>query len=375
MRHLPLFLSISCLLLCLQSYAQTDACGTDGALQVSSDLAAARVAESLLLPRDSGVYEVAVQFHAVGASNGAFALDSAQITAVYDVAQAEYLKAGIQLVQCNEINVVRDNRYLNFTQYEDEALCDEHDVQGAINIYLLREIVDDDGEGTICGYAYNFDISPRLFVKNSCYLNGSTFIHELGHSFSLLHTHSTSRGAELVRRSNCREAGDLLCDTPADPRLSSSVVTTNCVYTGNTRDDEGQLFTPQEENYMSYSRKTCRDQFTTEQMLQMYFYTEEYIHLLDCDGLSTSVIDPSRDAALAEVRWDPIGQWLHVRVSQDDTTIRLYTTQGQQIYSKASIPRSSEIAIETGAFAAGWYVLHVTHQQNYQAHKIYLSTL
>ncbi|MBK8253659.1 MAG: hypothetical protein IPK82_13455 [Polyangiaceae bacterium] len=50
---------------------------------------------------------------------------------------------------------------------------------------------------------------------------GQVFPHELGHLFGLWHTHHGSYGesgqAELVDGGNCETAGDLLCDTPADP--------------------------------------------------------------------------------------------------------------------------------------------------------------
>ena len=47
--------------------------------------------------------------------------------------------------------------------------------------------------------------------------------HEMGHFFGLLHTHgysNTVKTDEFVDGSNCNEAGDYFCDTPADPRLS-----------------------------------------------------------------------------------------------------------------------------------------------------------
>lgn len=38
--------------------------------------------------------------------------------------------------------------------------------------------------------------------------------------------------------SNCASAGDLLCDTPADPGLSETTVDTSCQYTGTAVDAE-----------------------------------------------------------------------------------------------------------------------------------------
>ena len=71
----------------------------------------------------------------------------------------------------------------------------------------------------------------------------------------LYHTHQTSRfGYELVSGSNCDTAGDLICDTPADPGLSSSNVDTTCKYKGTSRDPDGNTYNPDTRNVMSYSR-------------------------------------------------------------------------------------------------------------------------
>lgn len=97
----------------------------------------------------------------------------------------------------------------------------------------LPEFIDlkvSSGDTTsICGYAYLSGPNDRVIMDNDCGDNTSTLAHELGHYFSLLHTHSTSNGDELVDGSNCLNAGDLFCDTPADPRLSSSIVNSLCV--------------------------------------------------------------------------------------------------------------------------------------------------
>ena len=67
--------------------------------------------------------------------------------------------------------------------------------------------------------------------------------------------------------SNCASAGDLHCDTPADPSLSS-VVDDACNYIGTELDacGSGAPYDPPVYNLMSYSRKWCRDHFTQEQL-------------------------------------------------------------------------------------------------------------
>ena len=87
--------------------------------------------------------------------------------------------------------------------------------------------------------------------------------------FGLLHTHDIRNGKELVNRSNCSTAGDLFCDTPADPQLSRFTVNGSCTYTGTVTDLIGDAYSPNTHNFMSYSRKSCRDEFSSEQMDEM----------------------------------------------------------------------------------------------------------
>jgi hypothetical protein len=108
-------------------------------------------------------------------------------------------------------------------------------------------------------------------------------VHELGHYFGLLHTHETANGAENVTRNNgdgcwnCQTAGDLLCDTPADPDLSETANDyPSCAYTGTGTDAcNGDSYVPMIDNIMSYADKYCRDVFTSEQIERMAYYRDE----------------------------------------------------------------------------------------------------
>ncbi len=141
-------------------------------------------------------------------------------------------------------------------------------VDNAINMYFTENLSDEDG--TLCGKS-SF---PGTFPQGIAYANGcvalpdnpSTFAHEIGHYFDLLHTHETAHGDELVDGSNCDEAGDLLCDTPADPKLGDHNVTPHpdCVYTGTATDDNDDPYNPDTHQLMSYSRKMCRDRVSPQ---------------------------------------------------------------------------------------------------------------
>ena len=124
----------------------------------------------------------------------------------------------------------------------------------------------------LCGVAsYPGPNCQGVTMANDCTAtswNHSTFTHETGHYFYLPHTHSTSFGAECVDGSNCDTAGDLFCDTPADPNLSGVVDQSTCAYTGTSLDacGSGLPYNPDTQNIMSYSTKLCRDQLSSQQL-------------------------------------------------------------------------------------------------------------
>ncbi len=138
-----------------------------------------------------------------------------------------------------------------------------YEVANVINIFVFKSIQS--GSSSICGYAKfpngGFN-DNRIILQTSCSQNGSTTAHELGHYFSVFHTHQG--GNERVNGSNCTTAGDLFCDTPADPNISG-LVNTSCVYTGSATDANGDTYVPNPNNIMSYSRKSCRTYWSPEQ--------------------------------------------------------------------------------------------------------------
>ena len=130
-------------------------------------------------------------------------------------------------------------------------------------MYFLNSI----DNGTLCGYTRFPPSSDRVFVAYDCVRGqGTTLEHELGHYFTLFHTHGkTNQGTtdELVDGSNCEGAGDNVCDTPADPNLLGQV--TNCAYSGTQTDVNGDVYKPQVENIMAYSPDQCQNLFTAGQ--------------------------------------------------------------------------------------------------------------
>jgi len=210
---------------------------------------------------------VPVQLHIIRTSAGTGGLDPAVYEATLDEVNKYYKNAQIHFYQCAAINYIDDNTYYDYDKSEMNALDAAHSVSNVINIYTTDNCTS--GASNICGHAQFPGGLDFVMLDNDCTVNGSTFAHELGHYFYLLHTHETAVGSELVDGSNCGSAGDLLCYTPADPSLSSIVDAGGCIYTGSATDANGDNYTPDVNNVMSYVTRICRYSFTSNQYSRM----------------------------------------------------------------------------------------------------------
>ena len=168
-------------------------------------------------------------------------------------------------------------------------------------------------------------------MDKGCSTNGSTLAHELGHSFSLLHTHSTSNGDEHANGSNCSIAGDLLCDTPADPKLSNDLVNTSCEYIGTELDNQQNPYNPDPENIMSYSRKSCRVNFSPKQLLQIEDFHFLEGGFLECDPEATPTNELTQ-VSLIEVYPNPSDASIFMKNVPAGVSLELINLQGKTIW-------------------------------------------
>ncbi len=274
---------------------------------------------------------VPIKFHIIAANNGAFAIDSIHVFNELEIVNNLFEGSNIEFIHCGRVNYIFDNNYVTFIKNVDETICDIHDQSGAINIYFAPILQRENGDD-LCGYAYNYDIKQRLIMDNGCSTNGSTLAHELGHLFSLLHTHSTSHGVELVNGSNCTSSGDLFCDTPADPRLSSDIVNSSCVYTGTILDPNEMPYDPDTGNLMSYSRKNCRDHFSPEQLLQIEMYHFLNSDLLECQQDSASSVEELTWIQDVVMYPNPTSGVVYLRNVPANARITLFNSSGALLY-------------------------------------------
>lgn len=174
------------------------------------------------------------------------------------------------------------DEFLRFSTSDEALLCDTSDIDGVLNIYFVDELTH--GPIALCGYTYFPGSADRMLISSACASNGNTIAHEMGHYFSLSHTHGDFPPGvitdELVDGTNCLIAGDRVCDTPADPGLNYFNVDEQCRYVGFHLDGHGQSFQPSTSNLMSYSRIGCRTEFSPSQLAAINYsalYDRSYL--------------------------------------------------------------------------------------------------
>lgn len=152
---------------------------------------------------------------------------------------------------------------------------------GKVNVFIVDAIPDT--HGTFCGMAtYPDQRDQAVFISWSCSTQASRFegilTHELGHFFGLPHTHEGWGTAKQESVAACAHTGDLFCDTPPDPDLTSyrdrirpsfeGGASRACAWTGAAPrffDADRTEFFPDVDNAMSYAPAECLLRFSEQQ--------------------------------------------------------------------------------------------------------------
>ncbi len=207
-------------------------------------------------------------------------------------ANANLAGAGIELVLAGDVRFLDDETYYwihwDWDDYDQfYALVNTDSVPGAINVYQVPNLLKDGdrtpGLSTMPGDPLGQGIVINNYSTPGLFGDSATFSHEVGHYLHLYDTQENWMdppdatppadwwGVECPDENNCGTAGDLLCDTPADPGLSDNV-DGSCVYTGETypAEDSGcgesVAYAPLTDNIMSEALVSCRSVFTCDQL-------------------------------------------------------------------------------------------------------------
>jgi len=263
----------------LTTYSQIE-CGTP-TNSLNKDYSGIIEGRGVYQPNE-GPYCINVYFHIVRQTNGTGGFNSNQIDEVVDILNDAFNPHNIFINNLGQ-GFIDNNDYFNFNApiSNNQVVSPIFNINtpNAINVYLTNSIFV--GGFSAAGVAQSIE-SRNFIVRNDRALT-STTPHELGHCLNLYHTHETFFGVENISGSNCTVAGDLICDTPADPRLGNQNVNSSCQYIG------GNGYSPDTQNIMSYSRSICRTSMSYGQGQRMRDALQESNILQDVIGSQCSI--------------------------------------------------------------------------------------
>jgi hypothetical protein len=304
---------------------------------------------------------VPYQIHLFKASDGSSNLSLLEIYAEIDSVNDFYANAGLIFMECVAPEIVNNDYYYEFdyTLHNTDVL-NQYYTPNVVNMYFANTVTSSSG-AAVCGYSQFPPSEDYVVMAANCATNGSTLAHELGHLFGLPHTHGGSAD-ELVDGSNCATEGDYICDTPADPTLSNSVVNTSCIYTGTTTDANGMPYVPDPNNIMSYSRKNCRNYFSPMQYDVINYTYLNYRNYLLCNlPTNTSLLAKKNEIVLFPNPGQNIIN-LYVSDIKFDSEICFYDAHGRLVFEQKC--NSASIAINTSSWRNGIYFYRVINKNN-----------
>lgn len=271
-----------------------------------------------------------------------------------------FLPYQIQFYECSLMDIVIDANLADF-DISERSLLVPHLTPNVINVFFVEDLTD--GPASYCGWGDLPDQDASddfVLVKKgaSCLgIDYDVFHHEIGHFLNLYHTHHAYNGvAELADGSNCSVAGDLVCDTPADPNLYG-VSLPNCQYSGSALDANNQPYQPDPSNLMSYASGTCRTGFTPGQMSRMQ-YCIQYIRNLSGCSHPYACDNPINSFPYVEDFENGLGDW--VPLASNDYPVKSMITASGPILANVSAPSSAQSGSyfaqpETANYGAPWY--------------------
>ena len=249
-----------------------------------------KVANGWLQKRSAETRYIPVAFHRVGQNDGSGRIDIRNILNQLARLNRDFEDTGFRFYfdqfDFREIN--------SNAMYEDPGSVSgqvrARKASDALNIFVTDAApTGNQLGGTTLGYYSGGDNDFVVMIKQELLDTSNTLSHELGHFFSLPHTHRgwdnedydenvhgnplnspLSPGGVLVEKadgSNCDIAGDLICDTPSDFNFGFGAQ--NCIWNAaskNVRDHCNMIVDPMEENQMGYFLSCSKYAFTPMQM-------------------------------------------------------------------------------------------------------------
>lgn len=282
-----------------------------------------------------------MRFHIVRRDNGTGGFNPNNIDALLDRLNRDFLPDGLSIQSVGFDFIDSTALFDADGDAEHNTLFATNNQANAMNFYIVNSASI--SGLNLAGRAQSI-LSRNFFVTAGRALT-STSSHELGHCLNLFHTHETAFGVERIDGRNCSTAGDRLCDTPADPELTTADVNAACNYIG------GGGFNPDTRNIMAYGRRACRTRFTEDQLDKMKLTLDQSSVLANVISNNCQITEISGDDSVCSngntvltlanapagiaTNWATSGNIL--RVSSNNTSITIRGQNGTRAQGEVTV--------------------------------------
>jgi hypothetical protein len=251
--------------------------------------------------KSNEIQYVPIRLNLLGRDGGGGEADPATLMRSFELLNADFAKMNIQFYIDGDVRYIGSTIFYEQDPEFRDGLFTDFNETGVFNTYVTGAIPN------LCGY-YTRRGDAIVLSKNCINGGDRTWSHEVGHYFGLPHTFfgweslpdsssfdsrvdpapttlSFESGftveVERADGSNCDDAADGFCDTPADYLHFRWACNGNGDYPEPLLDPDTVAFTVSGRNIMSYANDVCVGEFTPEQTTAMLTNLEGRIGLAD----------------------------------------------------------------------------------------------
>ncbi len=230
------------------------------------------IEDGLIQLRNNTVY-IPVKFHLVAQDDGSRRVKEANVLEMLCATNDDYADQNIQFYIKGDFNYINNDEVFENHQATQRGVMTFSRDNQALNVFLLERVSQNPFVG---GYYTN--LYDWIVIRNSDVNSSYVLTHEIGHFFTLPHPfrgwdneafEPSEEGekapllsplgirVEKADGSNCEDAGDLICDTPADYNAFGSI----CNPPVSILDPDSLEISPDRRLFMSYFQCEPRTEY------------------------------------------------------------------------------------------------------------------
>lgn len=204
--------------------------------------------------------------------------------------------------------------------------------------------------------------------------HGRTPVHEVGHYLGLRHIWG-DKGNALTGAADCTtdNDGDGIADDDGmsdTPFCGSNSQTDGCLATKNTCTFETPDLPDMWENYMDYSKESCQNTFTAQQVAHMRsILLNQRIELVTGNPVS-AIAEASKPEFSIQPNPSHGVFSLHLTQKKDVEMIKIYDQKGALVRSLKPNAGDHDINIDIQNLSKGIYLLQVSNSDNFASKKL-----